>query len=131
MIVFGNVSASSEQCTLSSRGADRLFKVEATGRTNSFKSLDDICVEIHKLLNAGRRARVERILHHGPATILFWSDGEKTVVKCRECAACSRKEGRCGFVSPYDPEKAVMAAMLKRLAPGWQGEVRKAEEEVL
>lgn len=74
--------------------------------------------------------RVERIIANGPATIVFWDDGEKTVVKCRECVHCSRNRGGCGFVSPYDSEKAVMAAMLKRLAPGWQDDVRKAEREV-
>lgn len=74
--------------------------------------------------------RVERIIANGPATIVFWDDGEKTVVKCRECVHCSRKRAGCGFVSPYDSEKAVMAAMLKRLAPGWQDYVRKAEREV-
>lgn len=76
--------------------------------------------------------RVERIIANGPATIVFWGDGEKTVVKCRECNVCDRKSdapGPCCY-RRYDSEKAVMAAMLKRLAPGWQDDVRKAEKEV-
>jgi len=42
-----------------------------------------------------------RIIHHGPATVVFWKDGTKTVVKLMEgdvydeynafCAACVKK----------------------------------------
>lgn len=44
---------------------------------------------------------VNRVLRHGPATIVFWEDGTKTVVKCMEgdkndpyagfAAACMKK----------------------------------------
>lgn len=75
--------------------------------------------------------RVERIIANGPATIVFWGDGEKTVVKCRECEMCdATKAPTPSCVIRYDHEKAVMAAMLKRLAPGWQDDVRKAEKGV-
>ncbi len=75
--------------------------------------------------------RVERIIANGPATIVFWDDGEKTVVKCRECEMCAGNDGpSLNCTIRYDHEKAVMAAMLKRLAPGWQDDVRKAEKEV-
>lgn len=75
--------------------------------------------------------RVERIIANGPATIVFWNDGEKTVVKCRECEICDEtKAPTPSCVIRYDHEKAVMAAMLKRLAPGWQDDVRKAEKGV-
>lgn len=45
---------------------------------------------------------IEDIKFHGIATIVFWKDGTKTVVKCHE----SEKE--------FDIEKAIMAAFMKR-----------------
>lgn len=85
----------------------------------------------HEFRGSGSRPRVERIIANGPATIVFWDDGEKTVVKCRECEMCAGNDGpSLNCTIRYDHEKAVMAAMLKRLAPGWQDDVRKAEKEV-
>ena len=82
--------------------------------------------------------KVTRVIFNGPATILFWDDGEKTVVKCSECG-----DGRCLMAKDYereadepalwrpffckihfDPEKAIMAAMLKRLYPNFQNVLR-------
>lgn len=111
----------------------------AEAKIETFVTIDcpvDMTTVVNKTYHAiadalgAKGPRVERIIANGPATVVFWDDGEKTVVKCRECVHCSRKRGGCGFVSPYDSEKAVMAAMLKRLAPGWQDDVRKAEREV-
>lgn len=45
---------------------------------------------------------IKRVIYNAPATIIFWSDGEKTVVKCHECVMsgqCERfrtKDGACG-----------------------------------
>ena len=58
------------------------------------------------------QARVVRVVHNGPATILFWDDGTKTVVKLQNG-------------DTDDPEKAIMAGMLKRLYPNWQDVLRK------
>lgn len=46
--------------------------------------------------------RVKKIMHNGPATIVFWEDGTKTVVRL--------KEG-----DKYDPYAAFTAAVAKRL----------------
>lgn len=46
--------------------------------------------------------RVKKIMHNGPATIVFWKDGTKTVVRL--------KEG-----DTYDPYAAFTAAVAKRL----------------
>lgn len=109
-------------------------KIESAISIDVPVDMSKLVFEVHRSVAAALGAkspRVERIIANGPATIVFWDDGEKTVVKCSECVHCSRKRGcGCGFVSPYDSEKAVMAAMLKRLAPGWQDDVRKAEREV-
>lgn len=103
------------------------------------------------------KPKVERVIVNPPATILFWDDGEKTVVKCRECGdgECIYDKGfempvfdgetptvmlddlslidetvskiaRCAFCQThYDNEKAVMAAMLKRLYPNFQDVLRE------
>lgn len=42
-----------------------------------------------------------KIKFHGPATIVFWNDGTKTVVKCRDDEL-------------FDPEKAVALCYMKR-----------------
>ena len=51
-------------------------------------------------------ATPERIVRNGPATIVFWKDGTKTVVKCHDedydaekglaMALCRKLWGRCG-----------------------------------
>ena len=58
------------------------------------------------------QARVVRVVHNGPATVLFWDDGTKTVVKLQNG-------------DTDDLEKAIMAGMLKRLYPNWQDVLRK------
>lgn len=44
---------------------------------------------------------IENVIFNGPATIVFWSDGTKTVVKC-----CEDDE--------YDPEKGIAIAISKK-----------------
>ena len=74
--------------------------------------------------------KIERVIFSPPATIVFWSDKTKTVVKCRECVACMTSPGACssrarrglcrtatGAWSPgvEDWKQAgIMAAMLKK-----------------
>ena len=45
---------------------------------------------------------IEKVIYNGPATIIFWKDGDKTIVKC--------KEGET-----LDPEKGFLAAIAKRV----------------
>lgn len=46
--------------------------------------------------------KVDRIKFHGPATIIFWEDGTKTVVKCQEG-------------DEYNAEKGVLICALKKI----------------
>lgn len=46
--------------------------------------------------------KIIKVIYNGPATIILWDDGTKTVVKC--------KEG-----DPYSPEAGFALAVLKRL----------------
>ena len=45
---------------------------------------------------------VHDIIFNGPATVIIWKDGTKTVTKCSGDDA-------------FDPEKGIMAALLKKL----------------
>lgn len=44
---------------------------------------------------------IKKVIYNDPATIIFWSDGTKTIVKCMEG-------------EDYDPEKGFMAAVTKK-----------------
>ncbi|MCR2034387.1 hypothetical protein [Adlercreutzia mucosicola] len=81
---------------------------------------------------------IERVLYNAPATIIFWSDGEKTVVKCHECVMsgqCKRfrtKDGACGCQAFHDGNPAlwrregVVNASLKRTFPNYIDQLSKA-----
>lgn len=49
-----------------------------------------------------KRMGIRKVIFNEPATIVFWSDGDKTVVKC--------KKGEI-----FDPEIGLMAAYIKHL----------------
>lgn len=117
------------------------------------------CTGFFGTIDLKAQPKAERVMFHDQATILFWDDGEKTVVKCRECGdgQCIYDKGfelfvdasqtveiddiaqldktiekvaRCAFCQiHFDREKAVMAAMLKRLYPNFQNVLRDALEE--
>ena len=58
---------------------------------------------------------IRRVIFNNPATIVFWADGDKTVVKCQNG-------------EPYDPEKGLaMAISKKALGNGnkWYNEFKK------
>ena len=63
---------------------------------------------------------IKKVIYNDPATIIFWSDGTKTIVKCMED-------------EDYDPEKGFMAAVTKKVFGdkyGWvmRHQVKPAEE---
>ena len=49
-----------------------------------------------------REGRIKDVKFSGPATIVFWTDGTKTVVKCRKG-------------DKFDPEKGIAMACAKKL----------------
>lgn len=84
-----------------------------------------------------QKRHIERVIYNAPATIIFWSDGEKTVVKCHECVMsgqCDRfrtKDGACGCQA-FDggnPSKwrrdGVINASLKRTFTNYISELSK------
>lgn len=84
--------------------------------------------EIVKKRERNKRLRglIKRVVFNGPATIVFWNDGTKTVVKCAEGET-------------YDKEKGLLAAMAKKFYENtnifveelekWCGEPEKSDEE--
>ena len=60
-------------------------------------------------------ASIKKVIFNPPATIVFWSDGTKTVVKCH-------------VNDIFDPEKGLAMAVAKRCAdndPDFYQEIRK------
>lgn len=45
---------------------------------------------------------IKKVIFNGPATIVFWDDGEKTIVKCMD-------------KDIYDPEKGLAMAICKKV----------------
>ena len=110
------------------------------GHTIISHNKDSLTDTMRRILSQveGLLPEVTKVIFNGPATIVFWDDGEKTVVKCSECG-----DGRCLKAKGYerdpeenafhrpmfcaihnDPEKAVMAAILKRVYHGYQDVLR-------
>lgn len=78
--------------------------VNLTNLPGSF-SYDDVAEALDRAFNPnifGKSLTTKKIIYNGPATIILWTDGTKTVVKC--------KEG-----DPYSPEAGFALAVLKRL----------------
>ena len=55
-----------------------------------------------KFMAIAPNPKVKRAIFNNPATIIYWTDGTKTVVKCQEGDS-------------YDPEKGFVMAYLKKL----------------
>ena len=56
---------------------------------------------------------IERVIFNGPATIVFWSDNTKTVVKCMES-------------EEFDEEKGIAMAFMKKLyGKGYMNKIRR------
>ena len=69
------------------------IKVDATISPHSMASN-------FKPANSSKPLAIENVIFNNPATIVFWSDGTKTVVKA---------DGE-----PYDPEKGIAMAIAKK-----------------
>jgi hypothetical protein len=56
---------------------------------------------------AKKAMTIENVIFNPPATIVFWADGTKTVVKCQSDGL--------GDVEPFDPEKGLAMAFMKKM----------------
>lgn len=90
--------------------ADVNLQVESPGRPIyfSYSDIEHVLeyafnkVLFNKCNILGEYLLFNKVIYNGPATIILWDDGTKTVVKC--------KEG-----DPYSPEAGFALAVLKRL----------------
>lgn len=57
-------------------------------------------IEFSNNLRDFKALRIKKVIFNDPATIVFWSDGTKTVVKAKN--------------EPYDPEKGLAMAISKK-----------------
>lgn len=55
---------------------------------------------------------IKKVIFNGPATIVIWKDGTKTVVKCMDS-------------DEYDQEKGLMMAIMEYLLGGTKGDVKR------
>lgn len=56
---------------------------------------------------------IERVIFNGPATIVFWNDNTKTIVKCMEG-------------EEFDEEKGIAMAFMKKLyGKGYMNKIRR------
>ena len=58
--------------------------------------------EFYKKYSFVKNVEIKQVLYKNPATIVYWSDGSKTVVKCQR-------------EDTYDPEKGLAMAILKKI----------------
>ena len=58
--------------------------------------------EFYKKCSFVKNVEIKQVLYKNPATIVYWSDGSKTVVKCQR-------------EDTYDPEKGLAMAILKKM----------------
>lgn len=82
--------------------------VNSEPTTYLIKNFSGIDMKIYGVYNDSRKVpAIKNVIFNDPATIIFWSDGTKTVVKCGQCDV-------------YDPEKGMAMAIAKK-ALGNQG----------
>lgn len=79
-----HVERSIEHCSLDD------FKKDCI-RIDAWKpfSVQDLKTEINSMY--GRGMHIKKVVFNGPATIVFWTDGTKTIVKCAEGDKYDRK----------------------------------------
>ena len=78
-----------------------------------------------------QKLKIERVIFNAPATIVFWNDGTKTVVKCQNCNICNpffrAEDGGCcfPFVSKKWKQEGLYFACLKKAMPNYLTEIEK------
>lgn len=93
--------------------------------------------------NTNNILEITKVIFDGPATIVFWSDGDKTVVKCQEddvfdyekgiAMACAKKMfGNKGSyynnIRKHIPEEVEEESVLQRLMSSLQDKTKEVKE---
>lgn len=101
-VIIRNMST--KMCTDTPLWMNLSVDVNLSNLPRSF-SYDDIAEALNRAFDPevfGRSNFLKKVIYNGPATIILWNDGTKTVVKC--------KEG-----DSYSPEAGFALAVFKRL----------------
>ena len=82
----------------SAYGTEGISNINVANGTINTASISTRKVEYNSMW---KRYKIKNVIFNDPATIVFWSDGTKTVVKC-------------GENDNYDPEKGLAMAVAKK-----------------
>lgn len=83
----------------------------------------------HEALMASKRFSITRVIFSDPATIVFWADGTKTVVKCQEGDIYSEETGLAmAIVKKVFGNKGNFNEVFKKFIPGY--DKREATDEM-
>lgn len=80
---------------------DSLYPTIVMPRKNGYSAQREVFKSIVSELYGRRTPVIQNVIFNDPATIVLWSDGTKTVVKCQE-----------GDI--FDPEKGLAMAITKK-----------------
>ena len=78
-------------------------KMPTSYTSNIFKSLDNLTFTWTYNTPKFDKNEIKDVIYHNPATIIFWKDGTKTVVKCQEG-------------DTYNPELGLAMCIIKKLS---------------
>lgn len=92
-----------ESCSYCDRNCSECTYTRNSATLSSYCKKDvEVTTDLLKHRNAISGLRVLKVIYNKPATIVFWNDDTKTVVKC-------------GKGDKYDPEKGFFIACTKKL----------------
>ena len=78
------------------------------------------CVTTAKLLGYSTTAKmpsIKKVIFHNPATIVYWNDNSKTVVKCKEGDTFDKEKGLALCISKKLLEDKFHSEFKKRVTP--------------
>lgn len=80
----------------------KMFKMEdkMMDRIDAMRYVTDDMISLSKTYNMFKKDTPKKVIFNDPATIVFWDDGTKTVVKAEN--------------EPFDPEKGLAMAIAKK-----------------
>lgn len=92
--------------------AFHLFAVDDNGKTREIQKIEKFPDTVSESIG------IKKVIFNDPATIVFWNDGTKTVVKCKE-----------GDLFTY--EMGIYAATLKKIFGATYGQYKKDVNHII
>ena len=120
--------------TIICRGREMLvdaenFTITGGPETVPIVELSGRLIGEHMIENHGRKnAQLKKVVFHDPATIVFWTDGTKTVVKCQPGDTFDPLTGfLMAFFKKACGNKGNYNNALKKIVPGYGKEEDKGK----